>query len=83
MGLGIGLGHANFARFPAIRAVVFAIHAESDIMQTLAVAAIAVALAFLFRQVALRTENCGLHILLRLCARHEELPRRKALWKTL
>jgi hypothetical protein len=83
MVFGIRLRHANFARFPAIRAIVFAVHAEADIMQRLAVAAIAVALALLFRQVALRTENCGLHIPLRLCAGPEELPRRKALWKTL
>jgi hypothetical protein len=83
MALGIRLGHAYFARFAAIRAVVLAVHAQADIMQPLAVAAIAVALALLFRQVALRTENCGLHILLRLCAGPEELPRRKALNKTL
>ncbi len=83
MALGVRLGHANFARFPAIRAVVFAIHAQADILQPLAVAAIAVALALLFRQVALRTENCGLHILLGLCAGPEEQPGRKALWKTL
>jgi len=53
MGLGIGLGHADVARFPAIRAIVFAIHAEADIMETLAVTAIAVTLALEFRQVAL------------------------------
>ena len=78
MGLGIGLRHANFARFPAIRAVVFAVHAEADIVHALTVAAIAVTLALLFRQVTLRTENRGLHFLLRLCAGLKALPRRKA-----
>src|ERR1700685_3113766 len=57
----IGLGHAHIASFPAIRAVVFAIDAEPDALLSLAVAAIAVTLARALRQVALRTENCGLH----------------------
>jgi hypothetical protein len=60
--MGIGLGHADFASFPAIRAVVFAIHAESHTLLALAVAAVAIARALSLRQVALRTENCGLHI---------------------
>ena len=77
------MGYANFARFPAIRAIVFAVHTESDALLALAVAAITVTLARALGQVALRTENCGLHILLRLCAGPEELPRRKALKKTL
>jgi hypothetical protein len=79
MGLGIGLGHADFARFPAVRAVVFSVHAQADILLPLAVAAIAVTFALLFRQVALRTENRGLHFFLRLYAGLEEPPCRKAL----
>ena len=63
MGLGIGLGDADFASFPAIRTVVFAVHAEADVLLPLAVAAVAVALARALRQVALRTENGDLHIL--------------------
>jgi hypothetical protein len=57
------MGYANFASFPAIRTVIFAVHAEADTLLALAVAAIAVAFAPLFRQVALRTEDRGLHIL--------------------
>ena len=57
------MGYANFTSFPAIRAVVFAVHAETDTLLALAVAAIAVAFAPFFRQVALRTQDRGLHIL--------------------
>jgi hypothetical protein len=53
----MGFGHANFARFPAIRAIVFAIHAEPDVLLALAVAAIAITQALALRQVALRTQN--------------------------
>jgi hypothetical protein len=60
--VGIGLSHANFAGFPAIRAVIFAIDAEPDVLLALAVAAIAVTPALGLRQVTLRTENRGLHI---------------------
>jgi hypothetical protein len=68
------LGHADFAGFPAIRAVVFAIHAEPDALQALAVAAIAVTFARTFRQIALRTENRGLHILPSPPRKAEKLP---------
>jgi hypothetical protein len=67
--LGIGFGNADFASFPAIRAVVFSVHAKTDVFLALAVAAIAVALAFVFRQVALRTMNRGLHALPSLLGR--------------
>jgi hypothetical protein len=51
--LGIGLGHAKFASFPAIRAIVFAIHTEADVLLPLTIAAIAVTLAIALGQVAL------------------------------
>jgi hypothetical protein len=63
MGLGIGSGHANFASFPAIGTVVFAVHAQAYALLPLAVAAIAITLTICLRQVALRTENGALHIL--------------------
>jgi hypothetical protein len=63
MELGIGFGHADFASFAAIRAIVFSVHAKPDVFLALAVAAKAVAIALALRQVALRTQDRGLHIL--------------------
>jgi hypothetical protein len=51
----------NFARFPAIRAVVFAIHAQADAILSLAVAAIPLALTLVFLLIALGTDNHDLH----------------------
>jgi hypothetical protein len=45
-------GYANFARFPAIRAIIFAVHAQADVLLALTVAAKAVALALALRLVA-------------------------------
>jgi hypothetical protein len=57
----MSLHYVNFARFPAIWTIVFAILAESNALLSLAVAAIAVAQALILRQIALRTENFALH----------------------
>lgn len=56
------LGYVNIARFAAIGAVVLAIHAEANTLQSLAVAAIAVARALALRLIALRAEHDGLHV---------------------
>jgi len=47
------LGRADIASFSAIRAIVFAIHAEADILLALAIAAVAVTLALALRLIAL------------------------------
>jgi hypothetical protein len=57
----IGLNHANFAGFPAVRAIIFAVHAQPNAMLPLAVAAILIALASAFLLIALRTKNGALH----------------------
>jgi hypothetical protein len=44
--------HANFACFAAIRAIIFAVHAEADVLLAHTVAAKAVALAPALRLVA-------------------------------
>jgi hypothetical protein len=62
MELGIRFGQANLASFPAIRAIVFAVHAHADTLLPLAVAAIPVALALAFGKVALRTKDRALHL---------------------
>ena len=49
----IGICYADFAGLPAIRAIIVAIGAEADILHSLAVAAVAVALALTLRQIAL------------------------------
>jgi hypothetical protein len=59
----MGLDHAYFAGFPAIRAIVFAVHAQPNAVLPLAIAAIAIACAFAFRLVALGTMNGTLHYL--------------------
>jgi hypothetical protein len=57
----IGLGHTDFAGFPAIRAIVFAVHAQPHTMLPLAIAAVPIALALAFLLIALRTKNGALH----------------------
>ena len=51
----------NFASFPAIRTIIFAIGTKTDAKLSLAVVAIAVARALLFRLIALRTQDYNLH----------------------
>jgi hypothetical protein len=58
----MGLRYVDFAGFPAIRTIVFAIHAKANTFLSLAVAAIAVAHALALRQIALRTQNNILHV---------------------
>jgi hypothetical protein len=57
------LRYVDVARFPAIGTVVFSIHAKANIMLSLAIAAIAVAHALVFRQIALHAQDHGLHVL--------------------
>jgi hypothetical protein len=57
----IGLGHTDFAGFPAIRAIIFAVHAQAHAVLSLAVATVPVALALALLLIALRTKNGGLH----------------------
>jgi hypothetical protein len=59
----MGLRDMNFAGFPAIRTIIFAIHAQANALLSLAVAAIAIAQAFILRQIALRTQDDALHVL--------------------
>jgi hypothetical protein len=57
----IGLGHTDFAGFPAIRTIVFPVHTQPNSVLPLAVAAVPIALAFAFLLIALRTKNGALH----------------------
>lgn len=52
-----GARHADFARLATIGTVILPIHAEADIVLSLANAAVAIALAVFFRLVANGTAN--------------------------
>jgi len=57
----MNLYNVNVARFPAIGAIIFAVHAKADALLPLAVAAIALTLALVLLLIALGTENHALH----------------------
>jgi hypothetical protein len=63
MELGFGCSNADFAGFPAFRAIVFAVHAKANAFEALAIAAIPVAIARILGPVALRTQYCCLHFI--------------------
>jgi hypothetical protein len=58
----IRLGNGDFAGFPAIRAIVFAIGAQPDVLLALAIATIAVASALFLQLVTLSAQNRVLHV---------------------
>lgn len=61
MNLRFGISHADFAGFPAVRAIILAVHAQADVVLALAVATIALATALGLGLVALRTQDCAFH----------------------
>jgi hypothetical protein len=75
--------YVNFAGFPAIRAIIFSVHAETNRMLSVAVAAITIANALTFREVALRTQNRALHFFRPIVAAGKIRRRRKMPSKTI
>lgn len=76
------LHDVNFTGFAAIRAIIFAIHAKTNAVLPLTVAAVAIARTFGFWKIALRAEDYAFHIVQSpsTCIR---LPLRRMLKKTI